>query len=148
MTVDIPESVTDDAAQTLEDAVNRLQGLTIEDREYALHRSDLPDDVGVQEDRDGLPYTVDGKTSMFSEIVVAVDGDDARIAAEWNSRRGHWKERDYAGEAYDVMERAGIPRPNRENLGEPRCYTVGVQFGSEGSVAVENIRTDCVEESA
>jgi hypothetical protein len=135
MDVNYPEELTEDARGKLEDAAARIESLTIEDREYALERSSFPEDAVVLEDRDGLPYVVDGEKPFAGDAVVAMDGNDARIAVEWNSRRGHWKEDDYAGMVYDAMEEAGIDRPR----GNPR---VGVQFGGHGNIAIENVIED------
>lgn len=131
----IPDDVSPAAADTLRAAVDNLEALTIDNRQYALDAGDLPDDKPVREDRDNTPYVVDGEQPMFSTIAVELDGDDARIAAEFSSRRGHWKERDYAGDAYDAMAEAGIDPP------EDNPH-VGVQFGSGGHIAVENILPD------
>lgn len=136
MTFDIPDGVTDEAAATLRDAHDRLGRITIEDREYAFDPDDLPDGMDVHED-DDLYYVVHGEKPMFDGYAVAVDRGGARLAAEWSSTKRHWGDRDYAGDAYDALEEIGIPRPTVDNLGRPLGYEVGVQFGSDGGVAVE-----------
>jgi len=142
MTLDptLPDELPTTTRETVREAIERLSRLTVENRTYALNRSDLPDGMEVYEDRADLPYVVDGERPLFSDSAVAVEGDDVRLAVEFDGRKSHWKEEglDLAARAYEEMEAAGIARPNRERLGEPRCYEIGVQFGDR-NVAVENV---------
>lgn len=150
--IDVPDSVPGDVADRVRKAVSALEELTIEKRVYALSESELPADVDVFRDRDDLPYYVDGEQPMFDEIVVAPNGENLEIAVQWSSRRGHWKEHDYAGDVWDVMEQYGIEKPHPEERGgeelEERYYKYGVKFGSDGSIAVVNAVLDVVEVGA
>lgn len=132
--ISLPPDIGADVRQRVEVAVERLTELHIQDREYALDKADLPDGMDARTDGNGLWYVVHGEKPMFDEVVAAVDTDgDVRIAAQWASRKSHWSERDYAGRAYDAMEEVGIDRPQG-----PEWRDVGVQFGADGSVSVEN----------
>lgn len=137
----LPDQLTDEVRATLQAIISDVEALTIENRVYAqrLDGGDLPDDVRVMEDAQDHKYYREGTKPMYSDIVVAVEGEDARIAAEWNSTRSHWRERDFAGEFYDICEEHGCSRPK----GNP---TVGVQFSSDGNVAVENVYPNAVSD--
>jgi len=140
LTPDIPATVPDAIGAQIEDACERIADLTVENRQYALDRADLPDDKQVQTDDNDLPYVVDGDAALASSVAVAIDdsgplamgSDYVRIAVELNARPGHVTEEghDLAGRVYDAMAAAGIERPTD-------TPTVGVQFG-DGVVAVEN----------
>ena len=133
-----PDQLSDDGEQQLQAAAEAVRELTIEDREYALSESELPAEKRVLRDGGNLPYVVRGSKPLADEIVVKLDGDDARIGVVWNSRRSHYQDADYAGRVYDAMAEAGLEPPTVDRLGPTLGRTVGVQFMTDG-IIIENI---------
>jgi len=130
----IPDSIPQSTSRTVEAIIGKCRELTIENRIYAdrVDGSDLPEDERIRADNNDRQYYVDGEQPMFGEYAVGVEDGDVRLGAEFNSLRGHWANRDFAGEFYDICETHGVSRPTDDP-------TVGVQFGANGSVAVENV---------